>query len=79
MNYQKSMQSIPLVNRIVQCDIFIYVIIIYIVMISEAKFNNIKDTRTLTVKKNGTSAHIYLPKEWIGKEVIVLLVNDDEE
>ena len=48
-------------------------------MISEAKFNNIKDTRTLTVKKNGTSAHIYLPKEWIGKEVIVLLVNDDEE
>lgn len=48
-------------------------------MISEVKFNNIKDTRTLTVKKNGTGAHVYLPKEWIGKEVIVLLVNDDEE
>ena len=48
-------------------------------MISEVKFNNIKDTRTLIVKKNGTGARVYLPKEWIGKEVIVLLVNDDEE
>ena len=79
MSYPKSMQQILLVNRIVQCDIFIYVIIIYIIMISEVKFNNIKYTRTLTVKKNGTGAHVYLPKEWIGKEVIVLLVNDDEE
>lgn len=47
-------------------------------MISEVKFNNIKDTRTLTVKKNGTGAHVYLPKNWVGKEVIVLLVNNDD-
>lgn len=47
-------------------------------MISELKFNNIKDTRTKVVKRMGNSAHIYLPKEWEGKEVIVLLIGDDD-
>lgn len=46
-------------------------------MISELKFNNIKDTRTKIVKPMGNSSHIYLPKDWEGKEVIVLLIGDD--
>ena len=46
-------------------------------MISEAKFKNIKDTRNLVVKKAGTSCHVYLPKEWAGKNVMVLLLGDD--
>ena len=26
------------------------------------------------VARHGTAGHIYLPKDWIGKEVIVILV-----
>lgn len=47
-------------------------------MISELTFRNIKDTRNSVVKKMGNSAHIYLPKQWLGKEVIVLLPGDEK-
>lgn len=48
-------------------------------MISEVKFNDIEEVRRMTVRKMGNAAHVYLPKDWIDKEIIVLLVNDDEE
>lgn len=31
-----------------------------------------------TVKKNGTGAHVTLPKAWIGRRVIIQLVEEDE-
>lgn len=48
-------------------------------MISELKFNNIKDTRTKIVKPMGNSAHVYLPKSWKGKEVVILLIGDNND
>lgn len=48
-------------------------------MISEAKFNDIEEVRRMIVRKMGNAAHVYLPKDWINKEIIVLLVSEDEE
>lgn len=48
-------------------------------MISEAKINNIKEVRNLTVKATGTSAHVYLPKQWANKDVMVILLGDEDE
>lgn len=47
-------------------------------MFSELKFNNIKDVCSKKVKPISNAAHVYLPKEWIDKKVIVLLVDDEE-
>ena len=47
-------------------------------MISEVKFQNIEEVRRMKVKKTGHAAHVYLPKDWIDKEIIVLLVNDND-
>lgn len=59
---------------------YIYILHSYIcyIMISEVKFNDIEEVRRMTVRKMGNSAHVYLPKDWIDKEIIVLLVNDDD-
>lgn len=48
-------------------------------MISELKFNNIEDICKKIVKPTGASGHVYLPKKWINKEVIVLLVDDNND
>lgn len=59
---------------------YIYILHSYIcyIMISEVKFNDIEEVRRMTVRKMGNAAHVYLPKDWIDKEIIVLLVNDDD-
>ncbi|WP_080938525.1 DUF2080 family transposase-associated protein [Methanosarcina mazei] len=33
------------------------------------------DTREKVVKKSGSSAHVYLPIEWVGKRVKILLID----
>ena len=33
-----------------------------------------KDTRRKIVSKSGGTGHIFVPKDWIGKEVVVVLV-----
>lgn len=48
-------------------------------MISEVKFQNIEEVRRMEVKKTGHAAHVYLPKNWLNREIIVLLVSEDEE
>ena len=48
-------------------------------MISKATIENIKEVRNVTVKPTGTSAHVYLPKQWSNKEVMVILLGDDDE
>jgi putative transposon-encoded protein len=32
------------------------------------------DMKRTTVAKMSKGAHVYLPKEWIGKEVVVVLI-----
>ena len=48
-------------------------------MISKATIENIKEVRNLTVKATGTSAHVYLPKQWANKDVLVILFGDEDE
>ena len=31
-----------------------------------------------TVGKSGTGAHVFVPKDWMGKKVKVILIEDDE-
>jgi len=37
------------------------------------------DTRRKTATKTGTTAHIFVPKEWIGHEVLAILLLSDED
>ena len=48
-------------------------------MISKATIENIKEVRNLTVKATGTSAHVYLPKQWANKDVMVILFGEEDE
>lgn len=32
------------------------------------------DMKKKKAHKSGTNGHIYLPKDWIGKEVVVILI-----
>jgi len=34
-----------------------------------------KDTRRKIVKRSGGTGHVFVPKEWIGKEVMVVLLS----
>lgn len=45
----------------------------------KAEFNNVEDTRRMIVKSMGNSAHVYLPRDWKGKDVIVLLLGDEDD
>lgn len=45
----------------------------------KAEFDNIEDTRRMTVKSMGNSAHVYLPRDWKGREVVILLIGDEDE
>lgn len=45
----------------------------------KAEFNNIEDTCRITVKSMGNSAHVYLPRDWKGRDVMVLLLGDEDE
>lgn len=38
------------------------------------EFSNWKDYKEKTVIKSGATAGIYLPKEWLGKKVAVILL-----
>lgn len=33
----------------------------------------------MTVKSMGNSAHVYLPRDWKGREVVILLIGDEDE
>lgn len=45
----------------------------------KAEFNNVEDTRRMIVKSMGNSSHVYLPRDWKGREVMVLLLGNDNE
>ncbi len=45
----------------------------------KVEFENIIDTRRKKVKRIGNSSHVTLPKQWLGKEVVVLLFGDKDE
>lgn len=47
-------------------------------MISKIEFKNIIDVHNQIAKPIGSSAHVLVPKNWVNKKVIVLLLRDDE-
>lgn len=50
----------------------------YIIYTMEIKLEAY-DTREKVVKKSGSSAHVYLPIEWVGKRVKILLIDPLEK
>lgn len=51
-----------------------YIQHIYIVYTMEVKLEAY-DTREKIVTLSGSSGHVYLPKEWVGKRVKILLID----
>ena len=41
-------------------------------------FNNVYEIKSAPVKALGTGAHVVVPKEWLGCEVQVVLLKDND-